>query len=306
MSPQANELLFTIIFITAAALLFWWLYRKASGRSFQPFADFNTETIECGAGWFIHYHQSGHGPHLVLLHGLGANMHCWRWIIPFLSTRFTVTAIDLPGFGRSSKPLNEHYGLDEQSERLGLFLNRMAIGESYIVGNSMGGNIALWFALKNPERVKGLAVIAPATSRSLIPLDLHRLAWISLPVSWLLTRHAMKWAHGRTVSKTHLVDADRVEETFRTYGRRHEAVRSFLLATAAIRDRRLSVDLKELRKPVLILWGSNDKLVNRKVIDDLESALPQAESEVHMGGGHHLQEDEPEWVAEKLASFFLA
>jgi pimeloyl-ACP methyl ester carboxylesterase len=53
------------------------------------------------------------------------------------------------------------------------------------------------------------------------------------------------------------------------------------------------------------LWGSKDKLVSRRVIDALEKALPQAESFVHIGGGHHLQEDEPDWVAEKVTSFFL-
>lgn len=121
----------------------------------------------------------------------------------------------------------------------------------------------------------------------------------------------MRWAHGRTVSRRDRVDKDRVEETYFTYGRQPGAVRSFLLATAAIRDARFGdatfrSAFKELKNKVLILWGSNDRLVNKKVITDLEAALPAAESHVHLGGGHHLQEDEPEWVAEKLSEFFQA
>jgi len=294
-----------ILALVFAAILFalWLWMRRRHIKPFQPFATVPIKTLEL-EGWYIRYHQSGRGPHLVLLHGLGANLFCWRWILPHLTARFTVTAIDLPGFGRSSKPLGATYGLDEQAERLEKILEHLDVAESYIVGNSMGGNIALWFALARPQRVLALALIAPATSSRLVPLPLERLAWLSGPASLLLTRQAMKWAHARTVSKLHLVDQDRIEETFLTYGRQHQAVRSFLLATSAIRDSRLLPRLKGFSLPVLILWGSKDKLVNRKVIDDLETVLPKAESYVHMGGGHHLQEDEPEWVAEKLTSFF--
>ena len=126
------------------------------------------------------------------------------------------------------------------------------------------------------------------------------------PVARLLNRSMMDWAHARTVSKRELVDAARIEETFLTYGRNPEAVRSFILATETIRDPRLFSALEKIVTPVLILWGSRDRLVSRGIIDALEAALPKAESEVHIGGGHHLQEDEPEWVDEKLTSFFLS
>jgi pimeloyl-ACP methyl ester carboxylesterase len=57
---------------------------------------------------------------------------------------------------------------------------------------------------------------------------------------------------------------------------------------------------------VQVLWGTKDLLVNAKMIRRLEKALPPAgfESHVHTGGGHHLQEDEPDWVAEKIDGFF--
>ena len=169
----------------------------------------------------------------------------------------------------------------------------------------MGGNIALWFAKNHPDRVLGLCVIAPAVSARLIPIGFRRWAWMSKPVSLALNRRWMRWAHDLTVSKPELVDQERIEETFRTYGRQSDAVRAFMLATEAIRDARLNQSLVELQTPTLILWGSRDKLVNRRIIDDLETALVKAESQVHLGGGHHLQEDEPEWVAEKLVAFFL-
>ncbi len=283
-------------------LFVFWLWRYTRPQNLIPFADFNTQTLTTG-DLSIRYHQSGRGPHILLLHGIGANLFCWRWLVPALNQRFTITAIDLPGFGRSSKPTSAGYGLDEQTERLVKILDALKISQTYMVGSSMGGNIALWFALKNPERVKGLALIAPAASAHLIP-PLEKIAWLSGPASFLLSRYAMKWAHARTVSRHDRLDHDRVEETYFTYGRSPQAVRSFMLAAAAIRDTRLFSSLKDFKTRVLILWGSNDRLVNRKVIDRLSAALPKALTMIHVGGGHHLQEDEPEWVAEQLSDFF--
>ncbi len=291
-----------IAFVVVLTLLIgvlanWWAQRK-----FKPF-ELVTENIEAG-GWTFRYHQSGRGPHLLLLHGIGANLYCWRWIIPILALDFKVTAIDLPGFGGSSKPKGASYGLDDQCARIEELLNTLNIRQTYVIGNSMGGNIALWLAHTKAARILGVGVIAPATSPKLIPFDLQKWAWLSGAASIVLTRTAIRWAHRRTVTRKEKVDHTRVEESFRTYGRQPDAVRSFIRATEAIRDSRLPGDLRGLKSKVLLLWGSSDVLVSKKVINELESALPEAESHVHDGGGHHLQEDEPEWVSQKIVEFF--
>ena len=303
MGPDA--LIFvTCVLLATLALIggFLYLHTRALREGYEPhplpldWADAD--------GWRIRYHRSGYGPPLVLLHGIGANLYCWRTLIPKLTTRFTVIALDLPGFGQSSMPDDAQYGLDEQVQRLRAFLTGLGINQSYLVGNSMGGNLALWYALEHPAEVRGLAVIAPATSPGLIPVQAKRLLWAAKPAALLNNRLLMTWAHRRTVSKPHLVDRVRVEETFKTYGRNHAAIRTFLLATESIRDSRLGARLKELKTPLLILWGARDRLVPRRVIDALESAVAGHESYRHETGGHHLQEDEPEWVAEKIDTFF--
>jgi abhydrolase domain-containing protein 6 len=296
-------LLLSLVFALALlATTAWYLWRRGE---YQPgalvrFAVRKMDVRDLN----IRYHQSGRGPHLVLIHGLGANLYCWRLLAPLLAKDFTVTALDLPGFGESSKPGDATYGLDEQAERLDWFLAGLGIHKCYLVGNSMGGNIALWYARSHPTKALGVAVIAPATSPRLVPLTFRKWLWAAKPVSLVLNRYYMRWAHGRTVSKKHLVTQDLIEETFRTYGGQSLAVRSFMLATEAIRDVRLPHALAEMQTRTLILWGSKDRIVNRKIIEDLEAALPEAESHVNIGGGHHLQEDEPDWVAEKLLSFF--
>lgn len=296
----------TILFLLLGLILVvgfaWWRLRH-SQLGDPNFRGFPVQFTDAD-GWRLRFHRSGRGPALLLIHGIGANLFCWYSLIPLLRKRFTVIAIDLPGFGQSSVDPSARYGLDEQVERLVAFLDQQRIEKTFVVGNSMGGNIALWLSAVHPERVLGCAVIAPATSRKLVPLDVQKVAWLSQPLSALVNRSVIAWSHRRTVSKPELVSRFRVEETYRTYGGNHKAIRSFLKATSAIRDPRLPKSLKGLKTKVLILWGSNDKLVPQQVIDELESVLANFESHVHEGGGHHLQEDEPHWVANHLTEFF--
>ncbi|MEZ4873623.1 MAG: alpha/beta fold hydrolase [Bdellovibrionales bacterium] len=79
------------------------------------------------------------------MHGLGASVYIWRFIFKPLAKYFRVTALDLPGFGRSSKPIAD-YGLDAQSDRLLTALDRLDIKTAHFVGSSMGGALSLWLA----------------------------------------------------------------------------------------------------------------------------------------------------------------
>ena len=285
-----------------AAGVWWWLKSRRPRQ--RPPLGLTTDVVRSGQlNWRLH--SSGKGPYLLLIHGIGANLYCWRPILPFLRDHFRILAVDLPGFGQSDKPRHERYGLDDQVERVVALLDTLHIKRCFVVGNSMGGNIALWLAKQHPERVSGVGVIAPATSPKLVPVSAYRLAWLASPFTMLVGRSTLRWAHGRTVSRKEVIDQERVEESLATY-RDPSAVRTFLLATEAIRDPRLPGELRDVAQPVLVLWGSQDKLVSKKVIDALEAALPRAESHVHLGGGHHLQEDEPEWTSKKIVEFFLS
>src|SRR5262249_33929627 len=136
--------------LVLGALVWWWSRRPLKLPT--PFADIPVQSVKAG-DWSIRYHASGKGPHIVLLHGIGANLFCWRTLIPCLNGKYGLVALDLPGFGQSSKLPRARYGLDDQVERLHAFLTAIGIKQTYLVGNSMGGNIALWYALKYPDDV---------------------------------------------------------------------------------------------------------------------------------------------------------
>jgi pimeloyl-ACP methyl ester carboxylesterase len=99
-------------------------------------------------------------PPLVFLHGWGASHKVWRWAFTAFSPRYRCLAPDLAGFGLSEKPRRDH-SIDAYSVWLGKYLDALGYPRVTLVGHSMGGTIALRFALDHPERVEKLALVNP-------------------------------------------------------------------------------------------------------------------------------------------------
>lgn len=109
-------------------------------------------------GLALHYVVEGRGPAVVLLHGLGGFAESWRRTIGALAPRATVYAIDLPGFGRSAKP-RARYRLPDFARALHGFLEALDIPRASLVGHSVGGAVAVTYALTHPSRVERLALL---------------------------------------------------------------------------------------------------------------------------------------------------
>ncbi len=112
-------------------------------------------------GHRIHYVDQGRGEVVVLIHGLGADLSRWHANIDALSRRHRVVALDLFGFGRSAR-LSGGYRAQVFVDQLAAVLDALAIERATLVGNSMGGWIAMLFAEQQPARVARLVLIAPA------------------------------------------------------------------------------------------------------------------------------------------------
>jgi pimeloyl-ACP methyl ester carboxylesterase len=109
-------------------------------------------------GLSLHYLVEGRGPAVVLLHGLGGFAQSWRHNIAPLASRATVYAVDLPGFGRSAKP-RTRYSLAYFARALHGFLDALGISQASLVGHSLGGAVAVTYALTHPTRVERLALL---------------------------------------------------------------------------------------------------------------------------------------------------
>ncbi len=114
------------------------------------------------SGVRIHYQQVGKGPDLVMVHGLTGNLAVWHLrIVPELSEQFRVLTYDLRGHGHSDTP-RSGYTPDAMAEDLLALLDALAIERPVIAGHSYGADIALYHALRHPDRVSKVIAIEAA------------------------------------------------------------------------------------------------------------------------------------------------
>jgi pimeloyl-ACP methyl ester carboxylesterase len=123
-------------------------------------------------GLRLHYIVEGRGPAVILLHGLGGFAASWRHNIPALARRATVYALDLPGFGTSAKP-RAPYQLPWFARVLDGFVDTLGLPPATLVGHSLGGAVAVAYALTRPARVERLALVGAC-----VPGFAFRPSWI--------------------------------------------------------------------------------------------------------------------------------
>ena len=90
-----------VAFLLGAAVLLLLYHRRLRRDGISP-ESIPTRIVQSNS-WEFRLHESGRGPALLLLHGIGANLFCWASVIPLLNRKFRVIAVDLPGFGGSAK-----------------------------------------------------------------------------------------------------------------------------------------------------------------------------------------------------------
>ncbi len=242
---------------------------------------------------------SGEGTeHVICLHGLGSNKASFFQTVSALTPDHTVHAIDLPGFGASSKPARAGYDSRYFSRAVLGYMDAMGLDRAHLVGNSMGGRIALEVALADPDRALTVSLLAPALAfrkrRELVPLvKLVRpeLAAIPHPIRAARVR-AYFWGLFARPERLDPAAADVAADEFcRTYRSRTARIAFF----AALRNiyldaphgkRGLWTRLAELRPPSLFVWGEQDRLVPAAFSRHVADALPTSRQVVLPECGH--------------------
>jgi pimeloyl-ACP methyl ester carboxylesterase len=257
----------------------------------------------------------GSGRDILLVHGLGATKASFFETAAALSRSYRVHAFDLPGFGSSSKPLTAPYDAGWFAEAVLGVMDELEIDRAHIVGNSLGGRVAIEVGLRAPERMHGLALLCPAVA--FIRRGLHPLVRLLRPELGILPH---RFARGTVESQLLEMFADPgaldpsvadivVDEFQRIYGSAGARLAFLSAARNVYLDRPFGRGgfyprLAELERPSLFVWSSHDRLIPAGFARHVAEWLPSAEQIVIDACGHAPQIERPAQINGLLARFF--
>ncbi len=234
------------------------------------------------------------GKPVLLIHGLAVSAEIWVHNVEALAQEHRVYVPDLPGFGRSDAP-GPSFSPFDYTPFLDGFMNSLRIRKASLVGQSLGGGIALHYALQHADRVEKLVLVGSAGFGKQV---IWTLRWASLPwIGELFVRPSRKGVElvfKLAVRNQALITKDFVELYYRLFSR--PGFRKFFLRLlrqivnfqggreeilAPIRN-----NLSRIIQPVLIVWGKDDRVLPVEGAHTAAQNLPNARLEIFEGCGH--------------------
>jgi pimeloyl-ACP methyl ester carboxylesterase len=253
----------------------------------------------------LDHHRGGRGEPLVLIHGIGHTWRGWKPLLPRVEQTFDVLAVDLPGFGRSpSLPEGTEPTPEALASAVELAMDDAGFEQATICGNSLGGWVALELARRG--RATSVVAISPAgmqhrREKAWGRRMLRAMHWSvrNLPGREALLRTTL----GRVLfaapvtARPWRVDRDDFPEVIRLF-----AEAPGFEATLPHTFGGQPKGLNEIEVPVRILWGTRDVLLPPRQAKRFERLLPNAELRYLKGLGHTPMSDDPELLAELIAT----
>ena len=261
------------------------------------------------AGTEVRVMEAGEGPPVLLLHGFGDSVNTWLQVIPSLARRHRVLALDFPGFGESGPPRSGPL-IDGLVDVVSALLDQeCAEVPVALVGSSMGGAVALKYAVAHEDRVGRLVLVGCAGLTRGVPLWWRLLTAELLPLRILAHRAlapipawVMEAVAGRVYTFLAFADpasadVETVRGFARFYRRSSDIERIFRLGNLLVRELQdgcVLDQLATLQVPMLLVWGRWDRLVPVDQAISLQATVPAARLRIIERSGHCPQAERPD------------
>ncbi|GAB1724990.1 MAG: alpha/beta fold hydrolase [Nitrospira sp. CR1.1] len=263
-------------------------------------------------GHRIAYLDEGQGPPLILLHGYGGSMWQWEYQQIPLARRFRVITPDLIGSGLSDKPPLD-YRPEDLIESIRGLMDALGLPTATLIGNSMGGGVAIGMTLTHPDRVSRLVLIdsLPDHVRERLASPLMQRALNTSIPAWL-ARFGALFVGNRTmeaVLKEIIFDHTLVTAAVLDRSNRNRQREDMITPLMSLRDslplweQHFAPRLKDIRHSTLILWGEQDRLFPPQVGRDLQAMIPKSRLIMIPGAGHIPQWEQPQSVNRHITEF---
>ncbi|MFC0506247.1 alpha/beta fold hydrolase [Micromonospora costi] len=267
------------------------------------------------AGRRVRHRVDGDGPPVVLLHGIGRTLRDFTEQHDLLAQRFRVHSVDLPGYG-GSLPMAEPHDLAALARFVGRYLDVVGVDRpAHLVGNSLGGAVAMRLAVAEPARVASLALVNSAGFGREVTLALRLLA--VRPLGRLLLRPSRAVARRTELALFHdpaFATAERIAYALEV-ARQPYAARVMLETARSLGGFRgvrapwreeLLTQVAALDLPTLVVWGDRDLILPAAHLEAARTLLPRARTHLFRDCGHMPQIERAEEFHRLLLDFWAA
>jgi len=275
------------------------------------------ENIRIDDSTQIAYTDTGQGQPLLFIHGLGSNLQCWNRNIDSLASKYRCLAIDLPGYGKSSKQ-SYPFTMSFFAHSVQTFIDSLGLDQVTVIGHSMGGQIAMHMALSRPEQISRLVLLAPAgfetfssQERQLIS-NLYSPAIVkALPTSQIVKNFELNFYDMPEDAKFMIEDRLLMRKTaeYDHYSQMIPKCIKGMLAELVFDQ------LPKITAPTLVLFGANDQLIPNKYLHPNQTSetiartgaahLPNSTVGLIEKAGHFIQWEQSNKVNQAINLFLV-
>ncbi|SFO89895.1 alpha/beta fold hydrolase [Pseudomonas borbori] len=252
----------------------------------------------------IHYYQGGprDGETILMVHGFGASKDNWLRLARHFTQDYQVIALDLPGFGDSSKPYAS-YDVGTQVERLAAFTQALQIKKLHLIGSSMGGHISALYAARYPEQILSLALLANAGIDSPQKSELiERLE--RGEANPLIVKTAQQFEQLLALIFVEVPSMpERLQQALAQRSIANSAHNERVFAQLVSRYIPLEPVLPKIQAPTLLLWGAQDRVLHVSSIEVMQPLLQRPSVVIMQDCGHAPMLERPEETAEHYQAF---
>ena len=229
---------------------------------------------------------------IIILHGWGSSKEKWQTIKENLEKQgLKVIVPDLPGFKKETE-LKKPWGLDDYLDWF-TQLNNREDESFFLLGHSFGGRMAIKFAAKNPEKLKGLILVSAAgiiPKKCFMPNFISKMAKVGNKFSSLSFYSFFRKVFYRFILKrTDYIKAEKIPNLKETFKK--------------IIAEDLTSYFSEIKTPTLIIWGEKDKMTPLSDAYLMNEKIPNSKLEILKNIGHSPHRETPKILAEKMTDF---
>jgi len=266
----------------------------------------------------VAYRAAGKGPVLLLVHGMAGSSVTWRHVMPALAERFTVLAPDLLGQGQSDKPRGD-YSLGAHANTLRDLMDALGHERVTVVGQSLGGGVALQFAYQFPNRCERLVLVNSGGLGREVTFYLRLLAVPGFEsVFPLFCSPWLRDAGNRVATRLGRAGVLRSTPARQEIWRSYASLADAESRGAFFRSLRDVIDFsgqavsalgrlhRAAQLPTLIVWGARDPFIPVSHAVAAHEAIPGSRLEIFEGVGHYPHCEASERFVEVLVDFIAS